>query len=154
RTVTLALGLFALTAAAEAGKRKKTDDSALVRVESASDFATTLAHLDQALADRALGVFAKIDHTAAATGVDLDLPPTTVVIFGNPKVGTRLMQASPTMGLDLPMKILVTEPTPGTVTVVYRPIRALAADHRVADRDEVLAKVTEVFAGIVADTTR
>ncbi len=156
RPLALALGLFSLTAAtAEAGKRKaSTDPDTLVTVQSASDFATTLSNLEKALADRDLGVFAKIDHAAAASGVDLELPPTTVVIFGNPKVGTLLMQASTSLGLDLPLKIAVTEPQPGTVNVVYRPIATLAADHGVTERDEVLAKVAAVMSAIVEDSTR
>lgn len=154
RTIALALGLFTITAAtAEAGKRRKADDE-LVRVPSASDFETTLTKLEKALEERKLTVFGTIDHHEAAMRVDMELAPSTVVIFGSPKVGTKLMQPAPSMGLDLPMKMLVTEPTPGAVEVVYRPIGPIAEQHGVKGRDEVIAKVTDVLASIAADAVR
>ena len=60
-----------------------------------------------AIAELGMAVFARIDHSAAAAKVGMELRPTEVVLFGNPKTGTPLMQEAQTMGIDLPLKILV-----------------------------------------------
>lgn len=67
----------------------------------------TVAKLTAAIEGAGAKVAAVVDHAAAAASVDMELPPTTVVIFGNPKLGTPLMQMNPKVGIDLPMKILV-----------------------------------------------
>ena len=59
------------------------------------------------IAELGMGVLARIDHSAAAAKVGMELRPTEVVLFGNPKTGTPLMQEAQTMGIDLPLKILV-----------------------------------------------
>jgi len=64
-------------------------------------------------------VFATIDQQAEARAVGLPLPPTTLIVFGNPKAGTPLMAARPQSGLDLPLKVLVSETVPGKVTVSF-----------------------------------
>ena len=79
----------------------------LVSVESHFDPQQTLERLEGEVKARGLTVFARIDHAAGATAVGLTLRPTTVVIFGNAKGGTPLMQASQVVGLELPLKVLV-----------------------------------------------
>ena len=81
----------------------------MLTTPSAYGFTETLARLRSALQAKGFTVFATIDHAAGATGVGQTLRPTTVVIFGNPAAGTPLMQAQQTIGLDLPLKILVWE---------------------------------------------
>jgi uncharacterized protein (DUF302 family) len=74
-----------------------------------SEFAMpeTLTRLEAAIAEAGMTVFARIDHGAAAATAHLSLGPTKLVIFGNAKGGTRLMQASQALGIDLPLKALV-----------------------------------------------
>src|SRR4029077_5872620 len=74
---------------------------------SAYAFAETLARLDSALERRQLEIFARFDHSGAARRVGLPMPDTQVVVFGNPKSGTPLMLASPSLALDLPLRVLV-----------------------------------------------
>lgn len=86
-----------------------------------SDFgpAETIARLQAAISAAGMTVFAKIDHSAAAAAVHLPLRPTEVLIFGNAKGGTPLMQVSQTIGIDLPLKALVYEDATGKVKVAY-----------------------------------
>lgn len=82
-------------------------------------FAETLQRLLAAFAEKGIKVFATIDQQAEARAVGLAMPPTTLVVFGNPAAGTPLMLANPEVGLDLPLKVLVCEPEPGQVAVFF-----------------------------------
>jgi uncharacterized protein (DUF302 family) len=80
----------------------------LVKV-SKYDFAQTIKRLETALQERGFTVFAKIDHAAEAKKAGLEMKPTVVLIWGNPKGGTPLMNAAPTLAIDLPLKTLIAE---------------------------------------------
>ena len=94
-------------------------NNGLVTLPSRFPAAETVSRLLSALASRNLTVFARIDHAAGAAGVGLTLRPTELVIFGNPKGGTALMQDRQTAGLDLPLKALVWEDANGKVWLSY-----------------------------------
>ena len=87
----------------------------LITVSSRYPARDTMERLLAALAKRNMTVFARIDHGAGAAGAGLALRPTEVVIFGNPKGGTALMQDRQTTGIDLPLKALVWEDAGGKV---------------------------------------
>lgn len=76
--------------------------------------AETVRRLEVAIARYGMTVFTRIDHGAGAEKVGLDLPPTIVILFGNARAGTPLMQARPTIGIDLPLKVLVWQDGEGT----------------------------------------
>jgi len=84
---------------------------------SPHDFAGTLARVEKAADARGLKLFTRIDHSAAAKEAGLALRPTTVLVLGNPKGGTGLMQAQPTLAIDLPLKVLVWQADDGKVRV-------------------------------------
>lgn len=86
----------------------------------------TADRLVKALDEKGIKVAARIDHAAGAKAVGMELPPTVVVMFGNPKLGTPLMQADPRAGLELPMKVLVWQDQAGKVRVGYAPPAGLA----------------------------
>ncbi|MBS0431917.1 MAG: DUF302 domain-containing protein [Proteobacteria bacterium] len=90
-----------------------------VKLESPYGFADTVQRLLAAFAVKGIKVFATIDQQAEARAVGLAMPPTTLIVFGNPKAGTPLMLANPQVGLDLPLKVLVCEPEPGEVVVFF-----------------------------------
>lgn len=79
----------------------------------------TLDRLEAVLREKGVTVFARIDHSAGAKDAGLTLRPTQLLIFGNPKAGTPLMQAAPTIGLDLPLKVLAWEDDAGKVQVIW-----------------------------------
>jgi uncharacterized protein (DUF302 family) len=90
-------------------------ENGLVSVQSRLSARETLDHLLASLAARKLTVFARVDHAAGAASIGLPLRPTEVVIFGNPKGGTALMQDQQSAGIDLPLKALVWEDADGKV---------------------------------------
>ncbi len=125
----------------------------IITKSSAHPYAKTLARLSQAIADAGNTIFATIDQTAAAESVGMSLRPTTLIVFGNPKGGTPLMDAFPLVALDLPLKLLVWE-EPGGVTIAYEPMSAIAArygvagmDARIAAMDAALATLADNAAG-------
>ena len=123
-------------------------------VVSAAPFDSTLARLERAAVAKGLTIALKLDHAAAAKRAGLPLRPTTLVIAGNPAAGTPLMQASPTIGVELPLRFLVWQGEDGKARVSYDPIKAIAGRHGVTGKDEVLARMTTAIEGIVAAATR
>ena len=91
----------------------------IVKLKSPYSFSDTVQRLLAAFAEKGIKVFATIDQQAEARAVGLSMPPTTLIIFGNPKAGTPLMLANPQAGIDLPLKVLVCEPQPDQVAVMF-----------------------------------
>jgi uncharacterized protein (DUF302 family) len=119
---------------------------------SRHDAAETLRRLEVSVAAHGLTMFARIDHTEGARSVGLDLPPTTVVIFGSAKSGTPLMQMSDTIGLDLPLKMLVRVDAQGRTLIAYDDPVWLAKRHGLpAAADPIVVKMQALLATIAAD---
>ena len=93
--------------------------------EASRDVPDTVAALRGALGRRGIEIFTVIDHAAGAASVGLELEPEVVVIFGNPAVGTALMQADPRAGIDLPLRMLVWRQR-GVTRIAYEDPHALA----------------------------
>jgi len=89
----------------------------------------TIEKLEGFLQTRGVKLFALIDHGGEAERVGLHMPPTKLLIFGNPKAGTPLMIASPTIAIDLPLKILVRQDAEGKVWISYNDPGYLQARH-------------------------
>ncbi len=122
-------------------------DDGVVSMESAHDVATTVDRLEAALAEKGMTVFARIDHAAGARGVGETLRPTQLLIFGNPKVGTPLMQCGQGIAIDLPQKALAWEDAAGKVWLGYNDPHYLAARHGIeADCAEVIERVEKALA--------
>ena len=125
----------------------------LVRVRSTRDFTQTVTALDSAITAANLKIFGRVDHAANARGVSLDLRPTTVFIFGNPQVGTRLMQCEQTIAIDLPLKMLVWEDSTRAVFVGYEPPAHLAERHRVQGCRDVIDRMATALGALTATAT-
>lgn len=119
-----------------------TADSGLVTKKSPHDVATTANKLVTALKAKGMTVFDVIDHAKGAAGVGIELAPTTLVIFGNPKVGTPLMKCSRTAAIDLPQKMLIWTDKDGQTWVAYNDPAYMAKRHNVSGCDEVVKKIT------------
>jgi uncharacterized protein (DUF302 family) len=89
----------------------------------------TVAKLQATLQAKGVAVFALIDHSGEAEKVGMHMRPTKLLIFGNPKGGTPLMLAAPSIAIDLPLKILVWEDDQGKVWVSYNSAEYLAERH-------------------------
>ena len=96
---------------------------------STFDFETTLERMQTEIEARGATIVATVRHSSAAQSVGLSLRPTAVVIFGNPRLGTQLMQLNQEVGIDLPLRILVWESASGEVLVGYRPGDAITSSH-------------------------
>lgn len=114
----------------------------MVTVKSANDVATTVEKLVAVLESKGMTVFTTIDHSAGAAKADLELRPTQLVVFGNPKVGTPLMLCSQSIALDLPQKMLAWEDADGNVHLSYNDPMHLKARHETEGCDEVFGKVS------------
>src|SRR5215813_7422252 len=101
----------------------------LVSLKSAFSVKETVDRLVRLLESKGLTVFCRIDHAANAVGAGLELRPTEVLIFGNAKGGTPLMQATQTIGIDLPLKALAWEDAAGQTWIGYNDPAWLAARH-------------------------
>jgi uncharacterized protein (DUF302 family) len=99
------------------------------KLESAYSFTETVQRLRSALEDNGFTIFAVIDQRGAAKSVGLDMPPTTLIVYGSPKGGTPLMLAAPDFSIELPLKVLVREDTDNRVFVVYNPASTLEGKH-------------------------
>ena len=104
----------------------------IVSLPSPYPFRETVQRLLAAFADKGIKVFATIDQRAEALAVGLSLPPTTLILFGNPKAGTPLMLANPQAGVDLPLKVLVYEQSPGDVIVSFATAAEIGRRHGLA----------------------
>lgn len=140
---------------AESGVPSRTEATAaqmpaegLVIKTSVHDVDETTARLTKVLETKGLTVFTTIDHRANAAKADLELPPTRVVLFGNAKLGTPLMQCAPSLAIDLPQKVLIWQDEAG-VKLAYNDPQYLAQRHQLEGcGTEVLNKITGALDGL------
>lgn len=123
----------------------------LVTLESDGSVEQTIDRFEAAVAEiDGLSVMAEIDHAANAASVDRELPPTKVLVFGNPNLGTPLMDAQRSLAIDLPSKLLVMESEDGTVTVGYNDPAYLADRHGIDGRDEQVETIANALSSLAA----
>jgi uncharacterized protein (DUF302 family) len=108
-------------------------DNGLIHIRSHYSVPETIKRLESVLAAKNLTVFARVDHSGEAEKVGLTMRPTQLIIFGNPKSGTPLMVASPTLAIDLPLKALAWEDTEGKVWLSYNSPDYLKQRHAIPD---------------------
>ncbi len=129
-------------------------DDGLIVKKCSHSAAETLDRLEAALKKKGITVATRWNHAAAAKKHGLFLHPTELLIFGNPKLGTPLMQSNRKVGIDLPMKVLAWEDAKGQTWLAYTNPQSLANKHDVRDRDEVIKKMTGALAGLTAKACR
>jgi uncharacterized protein (DUF302 family) len=117
----------------------------LTSIKSSHAPRETMDRLEAAVTAKGLTVFARIDHAEGASTVGLSLRPTEVLIFGNAKGGTPLMQAVQTVGIDLPLKALVWQDAAGDTWLSWNDPAWLAARHGVSGAEAVAGKLTAVL---------
>ena len=117
----------------------------MLRKPSPHPVKETIDRLETIVKEKGLTVFARVDHAAGAKKVGLDLRPTELLIFGSPATGTPLMQAEQTMGLSLPLKVLVWQDVDNKVWLGYDTPVSVAAERGVAKDNPVLGKVSDAI---------
>lgn len=126
----------------------------LVAMKSNHSVSDTADRLEAVLQEKGMKIVARVNHAASAAAVDLELRPTELVIFGNPKVGTPLMQCAQTTALDLPQKALIWEDEEGQVWLGYNDPAYLARRHDMEGCDQVLTKVSGALKNFAGAATR
>jgi uncharacterized protein (DUF302 family) len=109
----------------------------------------TMDRVETEIGERGMNVFARIDHAAAAAEVGLTLRPTELIIFGNARGGTPLMQSVQTVGVDLPLKALVWQDAAGKTWISYNEPGWIAQRHGVSDAQPVVNKMADLLSAIL-----
>lgn len=132
----------------------------VVSRQSVHDFSTTVERVEAMSRTKGLTVFARLDHAAAAAAVGQAMPPSTVIVVGNPRIGTQRFIRYPTLAIDLPLKLLVWQDGSGHVRVSYNSARhmvGLGERHGLASSAEVVAqaeRTEELMSEIAAAVSR
>jgi uncharacterized protein (DUF302 family) len=112
-----------------------------MRKEMSLGVAESVELIKAKLTEKGFNIFTTVDHAKNAAGVELELRPTTVIIFGNPNVGTKLMQCAQEYAIDLPQKVMVYEDVDGKVWAVINNQVALGTKHGASGCQALVKKV-------------
>ncbi len=126
----------------------------ITKLSSAHSVIETVNKLEAIFAKKGITVFAKIDHQAGAKKINKTIPATVVLIFGNPKLGTPLMQCAPQVAIDLPQKILVSEDSKGNVWIRYNQPSYLAKRHNIEGCEQSLEQMTQALKKVTEKASR
>ena len=130
------------------------ESSGVIKVKSNYSVSQTISNLDKALQNKGMTIFKRVSHSEGANKVGLTLRPTELLIFGNPKIGTKLMQCEQLAGLDLPLKALAYEDDNGAVWLAYNDPYYLAKRYDIKKCDEVLKKMSGALANFSKAATQ
>jgi uncharacterized protein (DUF302 family) len=129
-------------------------DNGLITLASHHAVKATIDRLETAARAKGLTIFARVDHAAGATSVGMPLRPTELLIFGNARGGTPLMQLAQTIGIDLPLKALAWEDAAGKTWLSYNDPAWLAARHGLAEQGATVVKTLgNVLAALAREAT-
>ena len=120
----------------------------LINVQSDFNVKETTDRLENILNKKGMTIFNQINHSDAAQKVGVDLRETRLIIFGNPKVGSPLMQCQQSVAIDLPQKAIIWEDDQSKVWISYNDPRYLGKRHNIIGCDEVITKVEKAFSRI------
>ena len=148
RLATLAAASF-LTAAVLSSPAIAADDG-VVRVKSAYPMEETVARLKMDVAAKGITFFQEINQSKLAADAGIKVPPSTLLVFGNPPLGTQFIAAKPAAGLDWPVRLLVQQDDKGDVWALYTDFGWIARRHGVSGE---AAKPFETAAGVIGSIT-
>ena len=120
----------------------------LINVQSDFNVKETTDRLENILNEKGMTIFNQINHSGAAQKVGVELRKTRLIIFGNPKVGSPLMQCQQSIVIDLPQKAIIWEDDKSKVWISYNDPRFLGKRHNIIGCDEVITKVEKALSGI------
>jgi uncharacterized protein (DUF302 family) len=125
-------------------------DDGVVRVKSAYPLQETVARLKQDVAAKGIRFFQEIDQSQLAADAGVKVRPSTLLVFGNPPLGTQFLAARPEAGLDWPVRLLVQQDADGQVWAVYTDFLWIAKRHGVAGE---AAQPFQTAAGVITSIT-
>jgi len=129
---------------------KAADEDGIVRVKSAYSMGETIARLKKDIADKGIRFFDEIDQSKLAAAAGVKLRPSTLLVFGNPPLGTLFLTSNPAAGLDWPVRLLVLEDEQGQVWALYTDFSWIAHRHGIEDRDAAFNMATNVISSITS----
>jgi uncharacterized protein (DUF302 family) len=125
-------------------------DSGVIRVKSTYGMDDTLVRIKKDIAAKGLRFFDEIDQAQLAAGAGIKLPPSVLLMFGNPPLGIQFLTANPYAGLDWPVRMLVFEDATGQVWIAYSDFAFIANRHHISGREAQFKMASEVAASIAA----
>jgi uncharacterized protein (DUF302 family) len=140
---------FALMLLPSKAARAASDDG-IVRIKSAYSMPETIKRIKKDVADKGIMFFDEIDQSKLAADAGVTLRPSTLIVFGNPPLGTLFLTSNPAAGLDWPVRVLVYQDEKGDVWVDYTDFMWIAHRHGITDRDDAFKKASEVITSITS----
>ena len=147
-TLLLALLILSATSAARADS-----DDGIVRVKSAVPIAEAISRIKADIAAKGIKFFIEIDQSKLAADAGIKLRPSTLLVFGNPPLGTQFITSNPNAGLDWPVRLLLTQDDNGDVWAVWTEFGWIARRHNIRDRVAQFEMATKVVASITSTIT-
>jgi uncharacterized protein (DUF302 family) len=126
----------------------------IVRVKSTYSVDETIARLKRDIADKGIVFFMAVDQARLAAEAGVEARPSTLLVFGNPPLGTQFITSNPNAGLDWPVRLLVTQDRNNDVWAVYTDFQWIAQRHRITDREPQFAMAAKVIASIVSSVAQ
>lgn len=142
--------LLAVSGAATPSSAWAENDDGVVHVASVYPMAETISRLKADVAAKGIPFFAEIDQAKLAKAAGIDIKPSTLLIFGNPPLGTQFLASNPDAGLDWPVRVLVHEDARGEVSVVYSDFDWIARRYGITDRGAQFEMATMVIGSITS----
>ena len=124
--------------------------TAVIKFKSAYDMAETIKLLKKDVADKGMMFFDEIDQSKLAADAGVTLLPSTLLVFGNPPLGTLFLTSDPDAGLDWPVRLLVYQDAQGNVWVAYTDIAWIMHRHGITKRDKEFKMASDVIASITS----
>jgi uncharacterized protein (DUF302 family) len=143
----LSAGAFAVESQSSVGA------DGIVKVKSAYPFAETIKRIEADIAAKNIKHFINVDQSKLAADAGITLRPSTLIIFGNPPLGTQFITSNPLAGLDWPVRLLVSQDDDGQVFAAYSDFTWIAHRHAITDRDAQFKMATQVIASITSSVT-
>ena len=125
----------------------------IVKVKSVYSVDETVSRLKQDIASKGIMFFSAVDQSKLAADAGIKLRPSTLLMFGNPPLGTQFITSNPNAGLDWPVRLLVTQDETGEVWTVYTDFQWIAQRHGITDRDAQFKMASNVVASITSSVT-
>lgn len=147
----LLLSIFLLAVATVA--RADSDDG-IVRVKSAVPMAEAISRIKADIASKGIKFFSEIDQSRLAADAGIKLRPSTLLVFGNPPLGTQFITSNPNAGLDWPVRLLLTQDDNGEVWAVWTDFGWIAKRHNIRDRAAQFEMATKVVGSITSTITK
>ena len=129
---------------------KAAEEDGIVRVKSAYSLGETITRLKKDIADKGIKFFDEINQSKLAADAGIKLRPSTLLVFGNPPLGTLFLTSNPAAGLDWPVRLLVLEDEKGEVWALYTDFTWIAHRHGIKDRDAAFNMATNVISSITS----